>query len=74
MMRVVGVLGMEELVEIKLAIDNSVDIATKLRWQWETIRWQSAEKDNMEFQAIITCFQKEQIDRLFTELLGESTT
>lgn len=67
-------IDIQEILELNASIQNSLDVAEKLRWQWESIRWQSAEKNNMEFQAIITCFQKEQIDRLFTELLGESTT
>ena len=63
------VIDIQELIEIKILLDNAVETATKLRWQWESIKWMSADNENMEFQAIITGFQKEQIDRLFKDLI-----
>jgi hypothetical protein len=68
------IIDIQEILELNALMQNSLDVAEKLRWQWESIKWMSADNENMEFQAIITCFQKEQIDHLFTELLGKSTT
>lgn len=62
----------KELLEQNALLTNSLEAAEQLRAQWETIKWHSPDKDNMEFLATITCFQKDEIDRLFTILLGKS--
>lgn len=64
--------SMKDLIDLNTLLSNSLSACESLRGHWEAIKWHSPDKDNMEFLATITHFQKEEIDRLFTLLLGKS--
>ncbi len=68
------VIDTRDIHELNIILDNAFVAVTKLREQWETIKWHYYDKDNMEFAAKVTHFQKDEIDKLFVLLLGESTT
>lgn len=43
-------------------IDNA-ELKQLLGELWRGIQWKSCDKDNMEFKAVITCYQKDAIDK-----------
>jgi hypothetical protein len=62
----------EDLLELNAILTQALQTAVTLRESWDAIKWQSSDLDNMEFQAKITCFQRDQIETLFALLLGKS--
>ena len=46
-------------------------ILKELKKQWDSIKMESIDKDNMEFKCTITCFQKEAIENAFERLIGK---
>lgn len=66
------IINVEELIAINKMLDEAIINVEIVRESWKAVKWSPIDQDNMEFTATITAFQKEQIDQLFVELLGNS--
>lgn len=64
----------ERLVEINKLMTEALFVARFLSIEWNKIKWESIDKDNMEFKATVTAFQLETINELLGNLVGDSTT
>lgn len=67
-------ISMEEVKQIQNLLALILSDTKRLQAVWESIKWASPDKDNREFLAMITRFQKEEIDSILEFLVGKSTT
>lgn len=63
-----------DLIKLDEFLTKSIRATECLRDRWERIKWESIDKDNMEFSATISCYQKEEIEAFFRILIGNSRT
>ncbi len=68
------VINEEELIAIHKMLDEAIINVEIVRDTWRSINWSPIDQNILVYTATITAFQKEQIDQLFVDLLGNSTT